>query len=121
MSVPTLNLTYLVASSMAADILGGAIPVRQHGQLTMRIIVPSIAGTPNGLLSLQGRLDVTDANAWVDILGAFSELPGAGTSGALAAAVDKHCVWSGINFSEVRLKWKFTSGTGALSARYRSR
>lgn len=120
MSVPTLNLTYLVAKSLATSFQGAAIHVRQHGQLVLGLKVPSISGAPNGLFALEGRLDITDANDWRVIQDAYSQLPGGGVSGALAV-INKWCAFTGLNWEEVRLVWTVASGTGAASSTYRSR
>lgn len=117
--LPFRSLDYLVAQSLTASFRGPAIRLDRHARLTMFIQIPSIAGGAAGLLSLQGRINVEDANAWKDIPGAFSELPGAGVSGALVVW-DKPSVWSGLNFDEVALRWVRTAGTGdTLSAQYR--
>lgn len=122
MTIPTLNLTYIVAAPLTADIVGPAIKVKKDGRVTIFLQVPSISGAPNGLWSLQGRLDVSDVNGWKDLTNAFSELPGQGVTGLLAVW-DKPCVFSGVNAEEVRLKYtRFSGGTGNVaSAQYRAR
>lgn len=127
MSVPTSALGYIVNASLAADILGEAIKVRQHGELTMMIQVPSVSALPNGLISLQGNLDgsaagLADQTKWKDIPGAFSEL--LVSSAGLLVVKDLVCIWYGLNcFEYVRLKYKSTSGGAGnyLSAQYRAR
>lgn len=107
---------YLVNRSLAADVEGPPISMRDtRGELSMRI-VSTDTGTPNGVLTLQGS--VTGAN-WTDIPGAAPQLP---DSGNLAAGT-RICVWYGLNFEYVRLKWTRSSGgTGAtISASARVR
>lgn len=107
---------YIVNGNLAADITGGPINMREtNGELKLRF-ASTATGTPNGTLSLQGSDDTV---TWDDIPGAAGQLP---ASGALAAQT-RLCVWSGLNFEFVRLKWTAASGgTGAtLNASARTR
>jgi hypothetical protein len=116
----TTAMKYIDAQSLTANVTGGSIPVANVKELTMTIQVPSISGAPNGLISLQGSID--NGVTFNDITGAFSELPGT-TAAALAVMNSRVCVWSGLNFDYVRLKYTRSSGGTAntISAQYRVR
>jgi hypothetical protein len=62
-NAPDNNLTYLVEAPLTADVEGPAIEMGAEGRLTMFIQVPSVSGSPNGLISLQGSLD---GSKWLD-------------------------------------------------------
>ncbi len=116
---PVVNTTYLSAVPLTDHVTGDAIAVGFRGaELTIFFQIPSISGTPNGLISLQGSLD---GSTWKDIPGAFSEFR-ASTAGALSVE-DRVCVWSGLNFHSVRLKYTRSSGGTAntITAQYRLR
>lgn len=106
-SIEFSNDSYISAAALTADVVGDAIVLGKKKELAVTLQVPAIDGAPNGLISLQTTLD--GGTNWEDIPGAFSELPGAGVTGALTV-IDKYCAWRNINADIARLKFTRASG-----------
>lgn len=97
--------TYIVNGALSANIEGPAITMKRATQLKIRF-VSTATNTPNGLLSLQGSDNGTD---WEDVPNAASILPASGN----LSAQTKICLWKGLNYDFVRLKWTLgTPGSG---------
>lgn len=105
-----VELAYLVAASMAADVIGDPIQVGPLARLRLDV---AWTGTPTGTFTLEAR--TLDGSTWRTVPGAsleFTSQP-AGSAGVLMP------YWYQMQgFDAVRLRYTRTSGTGALSVAY---